>query len=104
MRKLPGGHIPLWYWKNEWKYPPPPTIPRQTPLVGSRNPGPLSTTPTATSGTTVSLLTSSTGRGRSSTNMTSVFAAGDPNYARQDASVGAVIGTSVEQKLKYGAS
>eukprot|EP00957_Ditylum_brightwellii_P171288 13039106-Ditylum_brightwellii.AAC.1 len=80
-----------------------PAIPRQTPLVGSGNSSPLLVTPTATSGTTTSLLTNSAGRSRSSATTTSVFAVGDPNYARQDVSVGAVIGTSVEQKLKYGA-
>eukprot|EP00957_Ditylum_brightwellii_P058111 4406798-Ditylum_brightwellii.AAC.1 len=81
----------------------PPAIPRQTLLVGSGNSSPLSVTPTATSGTTASLLTKSTGRSRSSATTTSVFAVRDLNYAGQDASVGAVIGTSVERKLKYGA-
>eukprot|EP00957_Ditylum_brightwellii_P017017 1283370-Ditylum_brightwellii.AAC.1 len=41
---------------------------------------------------------------RSSATTTLVFAVGDPNYAKQDASMGAVFGTFVEQKLKYGAS
>eukprot|EP00957_Ditylum_brightwellii_P190694 14517271-Ditylum_brightwellii.AAC.1 len=81
-----------------------PAIPRQTPLVGSGNSGPLSVTPMTTSGTTTSLLTNTTRRSRSSATTTSVFAVGDPNYAGQDSIVGAVIGTSVEQKLKYGAS
>eukprot|EP00957_Ditylum_brightwellii_P106880 8153702-Ditylum_brightwellii.AAC.1 len=80
----------------------PPAIPRQTPLVGSGNSSPLSITPTATSGTTVSLLTNSAGRSRSSATTTSVFAVRDPNYAGQDVIVGAVIGTTVEQTLKYG--
>eukprot|EP00957_Ditylum_brightwellii_P010216 771978-Ditylum_brightwellii.AAC.1 len=83
---------------------PPPAIPRQILLVRNRNSSPLLITPTATSGTIMSLLTTSAGRSRSSTTTTSVFAVGDPNYAGQDASVGAVIGTSVEQKLKYGTS
>eukprot|EP00957_Ditylum_brightwellii_P148502 11307062-Ditylum_brightwellii.AAC.1 len=82
----------------------PPAIPRQTPLVGSGNSSPLLVTPTTTSGGTASSLTNTTGRSRSSATTTSVFAVGDPNYAGQDVSVGAVIGTSVEQKLKYGAS
>eukprot|EP00957_Ditylum_brightwellii_P189503 14424219-Ditylum_brightwellii.AAC.1 len=81
-----------------------PAIPRQAPLVASSNSGPLSVTPTTTSGTTTSLLTNTTGRSRSSVTTTSVFAVGDTNYAGQDASVGAVIGTSVENKIKYRAS
>eukprot|EP00957_Ditylum_brightwellii_P065643 4978949-Ditylum_brightwellii.AAC.1 len=72
--------------------------------VASGNFRPLSVTPTTTSGTTASLLTNTTGRSRSSATTTSVFADGDTNYAGQDASVGAVIGTFVGEKLKYGAS
>eukprot|EP00957_Ditylum_brightwellii_P203966 15336998-Ditylum_brightwellii.AAC.1 len=78
-----------------------PAMSRQTPLVAS---GPLSVTPTTTSGTTASSLTNTTGRSRSNATTTSVFAVGDANYAEQDTSVGAVIGTSVEKKLKYRAS
>eukprot|EP00957_Ditylum_brightwellii_P079183 6022224-Ditylum_brightwellii.AAC.1 len=81
-----------------------PAIPRQTPFVASGNYGPLLVTPTTTSGTTTSSLTNTTGRSRSSATTTSVLAVGDTNYAGQDASVGAVIGTSVEKKLKYGTS
>eukprot|EP00957_Ditylum_brightwellii_P080013 6084902-Ditylum_brightwellii.AAC.1 len=65
-----------------------PAIPRQTLSVGSGNSSPLSFTPTTTSGTTASSLTNSTGRSRSSTTTTSVFAVKDPNYAGQDASMG----------------
>eukprot|EP00957_Ditylum_brightwellii_P095352 7263459-Ditylum_brightwellii.AAC.1 len=81
-----------------------PAIPRQTSLVSSGNSGPLLVTPTTTSGTTTPLLTNTTGRSRSSATTTSVFAVRDSNYAGQDASVRAVIGNSVERKLKYGAS
>eukprot|EP00957_Ditylum_brightwellii_P204413 15339145-Ditylum_brightwellii.AAC.2 len=70
---------------------------RQTPLVASSNSGPLSVTPTTTSGTTASSLTNTTGRSRSSATTPSVFAVEDTNYAGQDASVGAVIGTSVKK-------
>eukprot|EP00957_Ditylum_brightwellii_P204502 15339554-Ditylum_brightwellii.AAC.1 len=62
---------------------------RQTPLVASSNSRPLLVTPTTTSGITASSLTNTTGRSRSSTTTTSVFAIGDTNYAGQDASVGA---------------
>eukprot|EP00957_Ditylum_brightwellii_P161846 12322954-Ditylum_brightwellii.AAC.1 len=82
----------------------PPVTPRQTPSVGSGNSDPLLIAPTATSGTTASLLTTSRGRSRSSATTASVFTVGDLNYDGQDVSVGAVIGTSVERKLKYGAS
>eukprot|EP00957_Ditylum_brightwellii_P053880 4081680-Ditylum_brightwellii.AAC.1 len=69
----------------------PSAIPRQTPSTSSRNSSPLLITPTATSGTTVSLLTTCAGISRSIATMTSVFAVGDPNYAGQDVSMGAVI-------------
>eukprot|EP00957_Ditylum_brightwellii_P143241 10913506-Ditylum_brightwellii.AAC.1 len=72
-----------------------PAIPRQAVLVGRGNSGPLSVTPMTTSGTTASLLTNTTGRSRISATTTSVFAVRDSNYAGQDASMGAVIGTSV---------
>eukprot|EP00957_Ditylum_brightwellii_P012569 949949-Ditylum_brightwellii.AAC.1 len=72
-----------------------PAMSRQTPLVASGNSGPLSVTPMTTSGTTASSLTNTTGRSRSSTTTMSVFAVGDTNYAGQDTSVEAVIGTSM---------
>eukprot|EP00957_Ditylum_brightwellii_P003423 259380-Ditylum_brightwellii.AAC.1 len=76
-----------------------PAIPRQILSVGSGNSGPLLVTPTTTSWTTASSLTNTTGRSRSSATTTSVLAVGDSNYTGQDTSVGAVIGTPVEQKL-----
>eukprot|EP00957_Ditylum_brightwellii_P180225 13729004-Ditylum_brightwellii.AAC.1 len=72
-----------------------PAIPRQAPLVSSGNSAPLLVTPTTMSETTVSLLANTTGRSRSSATTTSVFAVRDPNYAGQDANMGAVMGTSV---------
>eukprot|EP00957_Ditylum_brightwellii_P038452 2906571-Ditylum_brightwellii.AAC.1 len=62
---------------------------RLTPLVASGNSGPLSVTLTTMSGTTVYSLTNTTGRSRSSSTTTTVFAVGDTNYAGQDTSMGA---------------